>query len=217
MVIPPVNQPVVPNLGNNGSFTPLPAPASYGAITGGGGVKLYFVGAPGGAVYYFDSISLANGGKLYFDLTNGPVKIYVRNQAKFGSGTKSFLTGGDASMIFLESQWTGTGSQPYGFSHAGGYWAGTVVARTSGIKFGTGQNSGTFEGFMWSDWDGKYGPAASAIALSIDIQHGADVIPPPLHCEHHNFVHAVWADGSGTPMGPSPDDHVYAYWETLHP
>ncbi len=173
VVIPAIDTPGVA-MANYGSFTPV-AGNSYGAITGGGGCKVYFTAG----TYYFDSFSLANGGKLYFDLTGGPVKIYVKKQFKVGSATNSYLTNGDASMIFLESQWDGTAGQPYGFSHAGGSWHGTVVTRESGIKFGTGQASGIFEGYMWSDWDGKVGAAANAIALSIDIQHGARIVRPP--------------------------------------
>ncbi len=217
-VVPPA-PPGGPNKSMANGYDWTTMPLANGIVTGGALVKLHFTGTPGGAVYFFDSLSLGNGGKLYFDLTNGPVKIYVKNQVSFGSGTTSILTGGDASMISLESLWSGTTSKPYGFNHAGGYWAGDVVCQKSGIHFGNGSTSGIFEGYMWSDWDGKWVNANGVASYSnaVYIEHGADVIQPPKHCEHHDFVFAIWADAAGQPLGPSPSDHVYAYWETPHP
>ncbi len=205
-VIPPA-PPGGPNktgMPNGYDWTTMPL--ANGIVTLGAQVKLHFTGAPGGAVYFFDSLSLGNGGKLYFDLTNGPVKIYVKNQVSFGSGTTSILTGGDASMISLESLYSGTTSKPYGFNHAGGYWAGDVVCQTSGIHFGNGSTSGIFEGHMWSDWSGKYGTAYSN---AIYIEHGATVKLPPTFCQHQN---TATASGTYEQQTVTESENLFANW-----
>ena len=201
---PPTPNPLPAGNGKSATLTP----GYWAAINGGGGDTITFDGS---GTYFLDALSLNNGTKLVMNVTAGPIKIYVKNRWQTGTINVT-VNGGDASDIYVESLWNGTAANPHGFYILGGTWKGDVVCQTSGIMVG---NSNTFEGHMWSDWDGH--PAAAAYRLSIELGHGVDVIPPPVHCEHVDFVHAVWADGAGTPMGPSPDDYVYAYYESPHP
>ncbi len=201
---PPTPNPLPPGNGKSATLTP----GYWAAINGGGGDTLTFNGS---GLYFLDALSLNNGTKLVMNVTAGPIHIYVKNRWVTGTINVT-VNGGDASDIRVESLWTGTTANPHGFYILGGTWKGDVVCQTSGIMVG---NSNTFEGHMWSNFDGQ--TAANVYKLAIEIGHGVDVIQPPKHCEHHDFVHAIWADASGQPLGPSPDDHVYAFWETPHP
>jgi uncharacterized repeat protein (TIGR01451 family) len=191
------------NLGNGFSLTLLPG--WYGRVQGGGGGKLYLSSGD----YYFDSFQLANGTTFYMDLSNGPINIYVANQANFGADLDAVITSpvGDASDIFFEANWQGTGTKPFAFSAGGGSdWLGTVFTPYGGIHFGSGSGPTTFQGYFWSGWNGLTSTGAYA-GLSVDIQHGVKGEPPPVKCPHVNTatVSGIYDDETY-----SDSDSVYA-------
>jgi hypothetical protein len=74
--------------------------------------------------YYFDAIEPALGLDLNFDLTGGPIELFVVGDAEFAAGTLLTLTGGNEGQIFSETHgswtvplmgdWVGTVFAPYG-------------------------------------------------------------------------------------------------------
>ena len=196
----------VPHMANGVSYTFNPG-VDYKAVSGGGGCKLYFTAGE----YHFDSISFGNGTKLYMDLSGGPIRILVKGQAYFGANADVILTdGGDSTMIYLESQWHGTASKPWGFSAAGGSdWLGTVFTPYSGIHFGSGGGASSFQGYMWSNWDGVDGTSHKP---AISIEGGVRIKPHtsvPDTAYHTNTGHVVGTYIS-TPYEAFDSVHAYS-------
>jgi hypothetical protein len=95
-------------------------PGVYGNLKLGSLNTLYLISGD----YYFDSISIGNGLKLFLDPFAGPINIYVVWDVTFGANTKVFLVSGYPSDIYAEthgswkmggnSNWFGNIFAPYG-------------------------------------------------------------------------------------------------------
>jgi len=96
------------------------APGTYGTISLGSNNSLYL----SSGTYYFDALSAGNYLDLYLTFTGDEdILIYVVGDFQIGSNLDVFLTGADASDIYLEThrrfivgnygQWYGTVFAPY--------------------------------------------------------------------------------------------------------
>ena len=154
-------------------------PGTYGTLSGGGGWDLYL----SSGTYYFESIAFNNGTDIFLDLSGGDVFVYVLGKIKFGAGADTHLTnGGDASMIYWETQWstTTTSGTDVAFNADGGSdWLGTVYATDGAMTFGSGSCCSSLQGHLWSGWDGKNNSGTLLNTPVIYIEHGVTVTPPP--------------------------------------
>ena len=131
-----------------------------GSLTLVGGQTVTFSG-PG--VYVFKSIK--NTGipinNFKFDFANkaGTIKIYVYGDVDVNILNESFVNGGDASRIFLETHGTGTSCSFGSFAFTitnyfllgrTSQWFGTVWAPYAGINIGSNTSSSAITGAMWS-------------------------------------------------------------------
>ena len=159
----PVLPPATPFASGGASYTGLGngvtltlAPGSYGTVALGGAVTVNFTAGN----YYFDSFSTGNGATLNVDLQGGQFRMYVTDQARFGSVDVILISGGAPDDLYLESHWVATGSQPYGFTAtAGSDWIGNVFVPDAGIHFGGSAGPTTFYGRFHA-------------GLGVNIEHG---------------------------------------------
>jgi hypothetical protein len=94
--------------------------------------------------YYFNSLSMAGGGKIDFDLTGGAIKLFFAQDVNFGTSLDVSLLGGDASDIYTEvlGNWDQSG---------GGEWFGTVFGSAVGSDLHFGNNSTLIGQFIARD------------------------------------------------------------------
>jgi fibronectin-binding autotransporter adhesin len=127
------------------------SPNQYGILNLGGGGTLNLTAGD----YHFTSFTVGTNFNINYDLTGGPINIYVDGDASLGGNTHWNLTNGDASDVYweLNGDFTvGTNSQIYGtvFTanggvanlgdnqnlNGGGLFVGQFLA-TGGITIGT--------------------------------------------------------------------------------
>lgn len=144
-------------VGNGGTISL--GPGSYGAISLGGAADLNLTG-PGD--YFLASLNAGNGLDLNINAGGGNVRVYVTGKVQIG-GVDVFVTGGDASDIYFETHFSGTGGA---FVAGGGTdWVGTVFAPYDDIHIGSGSSVGSVTGWLWS-------------GTHVDLEHGLTVMVP---------------------------------------
>lgn len=93
-----------PSTAAGGSVTnaTLPAgaltPGDYGDVSLGNGKTLNLTAG----TYHFTSIDMGTNDHISYDLTGGPINVFIDGKATLGNGMHWDLTGGDASDIYWE-------------------------------------------------------------------------------------------------------------------
>ena len=136
-------------IGNGGTLTL--APGSYGNISLGSNTKLNLSAGD----YFFNALTAGNALALNLNLVGGDVRVFVVGAIHLGS-VDVVPTGGTASDIYFETQYTGANA----FLASGQVdWLGTIFAPNGEIHLGSGGTTGTFQGNLWA-------------GTSVTIEHG---------------------------------------------
>lgn len=159
------------NLGNGQVLTL--APGSYGTVRLGGACTLNLSSGD----YYLGDLKSGNGLRLNFDLSGGPLQVYLcaggggDGSVDFGSVTAALVAGagGDADVAATMIRFEPQGISPVGWSfEASGSstWIGDVVAPNGSIHYG---GSG-----CCSLWTGRFHALGQ-----VDLEHAVTGELPP--------------------------------------
>lgn len=110
--------------------------------------------------YYMDSLAISSGALLKFDVTGGPIRMFIVGNASLPNQHVA-IVGGDSTDVFVEvhGDWQQTGS---------GTWNGTIFAPNGLIHIGSGSSQFTYNGYAW--------------AADVDIEHAVNLdgqVPEP--------------------------------------
>jgi hypothetical protein len=156
-----------PNQGDHtvGGPTPLTLPPdSYGNVSVVAGGTLILKGDPAGSAFFFETLSVAEGGTLRIDTVGGPMSINVLTSLQL-AGQQSFIWGTPSAVTLVY-----VGTAPTTLSQA---FAGTLFAPRAALTLaavpGGGVYSGAFFASALTVGDGAtvigFGAGAPAVGL----------------------------------------------------